>query len=159
MNKKKLIAYITGQITEELAAITQAAKNTYDIATHEDNKAENKYDTRGLEASYLAGAQAKRVAQMKDVLVLFENLPIKDFTEKNKISTTALVQVGLQDKFSFVLIMPNGGGQRVTFEGNSVQVITPDSPLGRALLGKEVGDSLQIEAGHQLRQYEILSIC
>ena len=73
MNKKKLISYLAEKIAQELTAITEAAKNTYDVATHEDNKPENKYDTRGLEASYLAGAQAKRVVDMKEVLAIFEN--------------------------------------------------------------------------------------
>lgn len=159
MNKKALIQYITRQISDELTAITQAAKNTYDIATHEDNKPENKYDTRGLEASYLAGAQAKRVSDMKEVLAIFENLPIKDFSESSKIERTALVEVTHKDKVSFVLIMPKGGGQSVTFEGQPVQVITSESPLGQALLGRIVGDAIEVQTGTILREYEILSIC
>lgn len=159
MNKKALIQYITRQISDELAAITQAAKNTYDIATHEDNKPENKYDTRGLEASYLAGAQAKRVSDMKEVLAIFENLPIKDFSSSSKIERTALVEVTHKEKVSFVLIMPKGGGQSVTFEGQSVQVITGESPLGQALIGRQAGDAIEVQAGAILREYEILSIC
>ncbi len=158
MNKKKLILQITRQIAKELVAITQAAKNTYDIATHEDNKAENKYDTRGLEASYLAGAQAQRVNEMKDVLAIFENLPIKEFTDADPIANTALVEVSLKQKLSFVLVMPKGGGQSVVFEGQSVQVITSESPLGRALLNRRAGEVVEIEAGHTKREYEILSI-
>jgi len=159
VNKKALIQYITRQISDELTAITQAAKNTYDIATHEDNKPENKYDTRGLEASYLAGAQAKRVNDMKDVLAIFENLPIKDFSNLSKIERTALVEVSHNDKVSFVLIMPKGGGQSVTFEGQPVQVITGESPLGQALLGRKAGDAVEVQTGALLREYEILSIC
>lgn len=159
MNKKALIQYITRQIAQELAAITQAAKNTYDIATHEDNKPENKYDTRGLEASYLAGAQAKRVNDMKEVLAIFENLPIKDFSNGQAIERTALVEVNHNDKVSFVLIMPKGGGQSVSFEGKSVQVITAESPLGRSLIGRRTGDFIEVEAGSVQREYEILSIC
>lgn len=159
MNKKALIQYITRQISDELTAITQAAKNTYDIATHEDNKPENKYDTRGLEASYLAGAQAKRVADMKEVLAIFENLPIKDFSNNSSIERTALVEVQHNDKVSFVLIMPKGGGQSVVFEGQAVQVITAESPLGQALMGRKVGDEIEVQTGPVLREYEILSIC
>ena len=159
MNKKALVAHITRQIAEELAAITQAAKNTYDIATHEDNKAENKYDTRGLEASYLAGAQAQRVNDMKDVLAIFENLPIKEFNDDSAIATTALVEVSLKEKVSFVLVMPKGGGQSALYEGTPVQVITAESPLGRALIGRHVGDIVELTAGQTKREYEILSIC
>lgn len=159
MNKKKLVEAITRQIAAELSAITQAAKNTYDVATHEDNKPENKYDTRGLEASYLAGAQAKRVNEMKDVLAIFENLPLKEFTSVNAIATTALIEVSHEDKLSFVLIMPKGGGQSTVFEGQTVQVITAESPLGRGLIGRKVGDLVEIETGTKRREYEILSLC
>lgn len=158
MNKKKLISYFAEKIAQELTAITEAAKNTYDVATHEDNKPENKYDTRGLEASYLAGAQAKRVVDMKEVLAIFENLPIKNFTENDKITATALVEVLLNDKTSFVLLMPKGGGQTVVFEDQSVQVITPESPLGKSLIGRLVGDVVVLEAGQKKREYEIVSI-
>lgn len=158
VNKKALIEHITRQISDELAAITQAAKNTYDVATHEDNKPENKYDTRGLEASYLAGAQAKRVADMKEVLAIFENLPIKSFTGSSLISATALVEVSLNNKVSFVLVMPKGGGQSAQFEGRLIQVITVDSPLGKALIGRRTGDLIEIETGSARREYEILSI-
>lgn len=159
MNKKKLILFLTNKIAEELAAITQAAKNTYDVATNEDNKPENKYDTRSLEASYLAGAQAERVADMKEVLAIFENLPIKDFTEASKIMTTALVQVSHNDKLSFVLIMPKGGGQSVLFEHKPIQVITPESPLGKALIGRQLGDFVEVQAKGKPIEYEIISVC
>lgn len=159
MNKKALIQYITRQISDELSAITRAAKNTYDVAINEDNKPENKYDTRALEASYLAGAQAKRVADMNEVLAIFENLPIKDFSNHSLIERTALVEVSHKDKVSFVLIMPKGGGQSVIFEGQSVQVITAESPLGQALMGRKVGEEVEVQTGSILREYEILSIC
>jgi transcription elongation GreA/GreB family factor len=158
VNKKKLIEHFKNQIQMELVAITTAAKNTYDIATHEDNKAENKYDTRGLEASYLAGAQAQRVSEMKDVVIIFETAKIRDFTNSDRIATTALVEVLLKNKTSFVLIMPKGGGQSTLFEGQAIQVITPDSPLGRTLIGKSAGELVTFEAGSKTREYEIISL-
>ena len=158
MNKKNLIEHFKKQIAEELIAITAAAKNTYDIATHEENKPENEYDTRGLEASYLAGAQAQRVTEMKDVLAVFENYKIKDFTKQDIIGATALVEVDLEGKISYVLIMPKGGGQATQFEGHHIQVITPESPLGYALIGKHVGDIADVDMGSKTREYEIISI-
>ncbi len=158
MNKQNLVEHFKTKIIQELEAITTAAKNTYDIATHEDNKAENKYDTRGLEASYLAGAQAQRVSEMKDVLIVFESVKIREFSNSDRIAPTALVEVLLNDKTSFVLIMPKGGGQSTAFEGHTIQVITPESPLGRTLIGKSVGDFVTFEAGSKTREYEIISL-
>ena len=158
MNKKSIINRLTKQIAEELAAITAAAKATYDIATNEDNKPENKYDTRSLEASYLAGAQAERVADMKEVHAIFENLPLKEFNENSKISSTALVELNQNEKITFVLIMPKGGGQTCKFEGQQIQVITAESPLGKALIGKCCGDFIDLETGSTRREYEIISV-
>ena len=52
---------------------------------------------------------------------------------------------------------PAAGGLKVDFNNNEVVVITPDSPLGRDLLGKEVGDVIEIKVEGSLIEYELLS--
>ncbi len=51
MNKKSIIKKIVSRLTEELEVYFRAAMASRAEATHEQSKAENKYDTRGLEAS------------------------------------------------------------------------------------------------------------
>lgn len=149
---------IVSQLKEELRLITEAAKNTYDIATHEENKAENQYDTRGLEASYLAGAQAERVTEMKETVGILESLKIKSFEEKDVISVSALVELEHSGKNQTVFILPKAGGYKILFNGQNIQVVTPQSPLGEALVGSKVGDVAIIDAGSISKEYEILQI-
>ena len=156
--KHRLITQLIELTQTNLQSAFDAAKSTYDIATNEESKAENKYDTRGLEASYLAGAQAERVADIKATLASYENMQIKNFDEGAKIAISALIEISCQDKTSLVLLMPKGGGQTMTFENRQIQVITPESPLGKNLIGKEVGDSVVITTGNKTREYEINSI-
>ena len=158
MNKTLLIKKLIELTKSNLQVAYDAAQSTYDIATNEESKAENKYDTRGLEASYLAGAQAERVADIKATLASYENLNIRSFTDESKIALTALVEISGNGKNSLVLLMPNGGGQNIEFENQQIQVITPASPLGKYLIGKEIGDVIQISAGDKMRDYEILNI-
>ena len=146
------------ELEKDRTAAIVAAKATYEAATHEESKPENQYDTRGLEASYLAGAQEKRVAEIEELLSICKNLNLKSFSEKEPISSTALIEVELNNKKSFVFLLPKGGGQTLYIEGHSVQVITPSSPLGEALLGLRVGDSALIEMGSTTKEYEILSL-
>lgn len=158
MNKNALIRKLIEITKLNLQAAYDAAQSTYDIATNEESKAENKYDTRGLEASYLAGAQAERVADIKATLSSYENLNIRAFTEDSKIALTALIEICSSGKNSLVLLMPKGGGQNIEFENHQIQVITPLSPLGKSLIGKEIGEVIQISAGDKMRDYEILKI-
>ena len=59
--KQALMDVIRKQLKERLDRLTRAAKESQQAATDPDSKAESKYDTRNLEASYLAVGQAKQV--------------------------------------------------------------------------------------------------
>ena len=158
MNKSEIIQKFIAAIESELSVLKTAAKDTANYATDPENKPENKYDTRGLEASYLAGAQAQRVAEMQDVLLCFKSTALKIFHAGAVIAITALVEVILNEKTNYLLIMPLGGGQTIKFTDQSIQVVTPASPLGKALIGQQTGVTITILAGGQKREYEIASI-
>lgn len=158
MDKKKLIETIRAQLSSDLAVLKQAAQATYEAATHEESKPENEYDTRGLEASYLAGAQAKRIAEIEELLVIYKHVDAKNFGPNDKINATALVEVEYNGKHSFFFIMAKGGGLSVPFEGRTIQVITPNSPLGEALQDLKVGGVAVVESGDQFREYEVINV-
>ncbi len=158
MNKSEIVQTFIIAIESELAILKTAAKDTANYATDPENKPENKYDTRGLEASYLAGAQAQRVAEMQDVLLCFKSTALKNFHDGSVVAITALVEVVLNEKTNYLLIMPLGGGQTIKFLNQTIQVVTPTSPLGKALIGQSVGELITILAGGQKREYEIASI-
>ncbi len=158
MDKIKLLEHIRNDLEKDLETAKQAALATYEAATHEESKPENEYDTRGLEASYLAGAQAKRVGEIEELLVIFKHLVIKNFSEHDPISATALVEVEYNGKNTLLFILPKGGGLNLVFEGKKIQTISPNSPLGEALLGLKLGDVAMVENGPTVKEYEILSL-
>ncbi len=98
MNKRDLILAIIEKLENEMIVLKQAALNTLEAATHEESKPENEYDTRGLEASYLAGAQAKRVGEIDQALQVFRATALKEFSAKDPIHTSALVEILLDGK-------------------------------------------------------------
>ncbi len=158
MDKKKLLAHIRAELEKDLLVLKESERATREAATHEENKPENEYDTRALEASYLAGAQSKRITDTEELLVLFKHAAPKSFTDKDPISATALIETELNGKSSYFFVMAKGGGVNVTFEGKKIQVITPSSPLGEALLGLKVGDTALLEQGDKTLEYDIISI-
>ena len=88
MNKRTLIKKIIARLTDELAVYFRAANASRAEATHEQNKAEDKYDTRGLEASYLARGQSKQAAEIESAIAEFEKLAVRKFGD-GKPSTPA----------------------------------------------------------------------
>ncbi len=156
--KAELVALIIAQLEADLAALRAAALETYAAATGDESKPENKYDTRALEASYLAGAQAKRVLDVEASLNIFRGLELKTFTPDSRIESTALVEVDLSGKAVHVFIAPARESLTFTYEGRVIQVITPQSPLGAALLGLREGDVAKVDKGPRKLAYEIVAV-
>lgn len=158
-NKKLVIDQIIHYFNKELVELKAAALATYDAATNEESKAENEYDTRGLEASYLAGAQAQRVSQVEELIYHLGELNIREYSESVAISSTAILELEYLNKKMKVIILPSGGGVHLRINDEILQIVTPQSPLGEALMGMYVGDVAIVDVGSVTKEYEILDIC
>ena len=91
VNKQSVLQCIVEKLQVDLDVAVRAAQTAYETATHEENIAENKYDTLGLEASYLAAGQARRVEEIRQSLNLCRNLVLKPFDEQRGIQTGDLI--------------------------------------------------------------------
>jgi transcription elongation GreA/GreB family factor len=158
VDKKSLLDQICQQLERDLEVLKAAALATYQAATNEESKPENEYDTRGLEASYLAGAQAKRVQEIEEQLTIYKYLEIKSYNESTPIGATALVTVEVDGRQNILFVLPKGGGLSLTSQGHKIQVVTPSSPLGEALIGLRVGDVAVVETGAHVKEYEIIQV-
>ena len=158
MDKEALRSQIISCLEADHALLLQAAKTAHAAATHEENIPDNKYATLGLEASYLAQGQANRAQEILEALKAFRQLVLQEFSEASPIRLTALVE--LEDEAGagrLVFLGPAAGGLCLTFQGQEVMVITPASPLGRGLLGKQCGDLITVKTG-RVREYEIVAV-
>jgi len=164
-NKSQVIEEIENELRREFATLTQAARSAHEAATHAESRSEDQHDTRGLEASYLAGAQAARAAEIERQLQIFQKIPRTPANPDSPISSGALIE--LQETLekrqvrSLCLLSPAGGGIVVKLGELKVQVITPQSPLGEALLGSRQGDDIEIETDSRLgttKSYKILTV-
>lgn len=154
--KKELVKAIIETLKVELEKLSQSAKSAHEAATHEESKAEDSHDTRGLEAAYLAGAQNARILELQRTIHYFQHGSFRDFTPESEIGVGAWVQLeNNQKKYSY-FVATRGGGTVFQFAGQTIQLITPQSPLGEQLIGKSVGD--EVESPAQSRIYEILLV-
>lgn len=158
MNKRALIKKITAKLTGELGIYFRAAQFSRAEATHESSKAESKYDTRGLEASYLARGQSRQAAELEAAIAEFEKLPVKKFGAEDAISLGALVELENGGENLFYFIGPRAGGTEVLHDKKEILVITPQSPLGEQLLGKKQGERPQLTLGGTKQAAKIISV-
>jgi transcription elongation GreA/GreB family factor len=158
MNKALLIKQIVARLTESLGVLEKAARASHAEATHESSKAENKYDTRGLEAAYLAGGQARQAKEILDSIQIYEALETRAFDAGEPIDLTALVELDADGTRSFYFIGPRNGGLEIKHRRQVITVITPQSPLGQNLMGKKAGQRWTAKLGGGAVRYQVVSV-
>jgi transcription elongation GreA/GreB family factor len=152
MDKSALIKAIQNQLHDKLESTLAEALAAKEAATNEESKAENKYDTRGLEASYIAGAQAKRVAQFREDLYNLSKVDLKT-SESIRVGSLAEVFHDQKNESFFYFLLPCGG-VTVDFNGKTVKSLSPTSPLGQKLLGLFCEDAVSFR-GENLEVVQI----
>jgi transcription elongation GreA/GreB family factor len=158
MDKQRLIAELEQALREELAAARRVARETAEAANHPEARPDSDKDTRKIELSYLAAGQAARASELESGLLLLSALSARALLEHEPLQAGALVELAGEGKTQRVLLSPAGGGLKLADERGPISVVTPQSPLGRALLGRSVGDCVELTVAGQARELEIVSV-
>ena len=144
VNKAVLREEILQQLKQELARQTTAAVMARDEAISEESRAESKWDTHSQEAAYLAEGQAKLAGEIRASIELYSALPLPGFGPSDPVAIGAVVELesgpaGRLRRARY-LLGPRAGGLAVVVDGGEVLVLTPQSPLGREVLGRRAGE-------------------
>ena len=144
LDKAALQTLVCQRLEADLALLLAAADTARQAATHEESKAENKYDTRGLEASYLAAGQARRAEEIRRALSTWRALQLRAYDDDLGIQLGALVCLDdATRRQQWLLLGPDGAGMKLQQQGLEVRLITAQAPLGQQLLGRGPGDEVQ----------------
>ena len=158
-DKEKLLEQLNALLQSRVEDFTRIARETARGATHEEAKPEDDKDTRALEQTYLARGQAERVVAAEHELQVFRSMKRRTWELGEPIASGALVTLTdeSESERSF-LLLPLGAGLKLELAGVSVQVITPTSPLGEALLGQEEDDSVEVFIGGARRDWDVVAV-
>jgi transcription elongation GreA/GreB family factor len=138
----KLRACLVELVADRLALAQRAAEEAKAAATDAESTAETKWDTFGLENSYLAHGQAARVEQAKDDLQYVKSLIL---VSGDEVRSGALVGLELgTGVVSWFLLAERLGGLQFQFDGKDITLVTLQSPIGKQLIGKRLDDEVRL---------------
>ena len=159
MDKFLLRQQVLERLAEDLLQAEHAVQVAHEAATHEENVAENKYDTLGLEAAYLATGQARRAEAIRQAMADWRQFGPSPYDASKGIQLGALVcLVDSDDKQQQLFLGPDGGSMKLVIGAQLVQVISCKAPLGSAMLGKCEGDTVSILVARTRQQFEVLRV-
>lgn len=140
-----ILPLIIKQLNDDLNTAIAASELAHQAATDKENIPENKYDTLALEAAYLAHGQSLRIDELHQSLQRYKTLKLTGYTEQRGIQISAFISLLDQDDNHRQLFLgPSAGGLSVELDGQTITVITPETPLGKQLLNKFIDDEITL---------------
>ena len=155
IDKNLIVSQLVQQLESDLCALEEVAHSSKEYVTDGDVKPEGKYDTRAIEASYLAGAQEKRVEEIKLDLQMLKDLELHP---SSSAQLGSLVKIKFNNEDRLYFISSTAGGSIVNINGTTVLVISVFSPIGSEILNLEANDAFEVETPGGSRHYQVVAV-
>lgn len=158
MDKAAFRQAIVEQLEADLAVLVSAANASKDEATNVENKAEGTHDMRGQSAAYLATGQAKLATEIGEAISAYRLMPLPEIAPGGRAVVGTLVVLESEKRKTHYFIGPARGGIELDISGTPVTVITAASPLGRQLLGRQVGEGVSLGGPRASKVHVVVGI-
>jgi transcription elongation GreA/GreB family factor len=157
---RAIITAIIEDLIKELTTATTASEQAHASATHSENVADNKYDTLAVEAAYLAHGQSVRITQLQQSIANYRQLLSIRSPDNASIHIGHTVTINdANENLQRLFIGPSAGGIRLCIKGLEILTITPQTPMGKALMGKAVDDEITLAVGASSKYFVVTNIC
>lgn len=158
MDKQFLVEQLAARLRESVAVARQAERAAAEEARDGATAAEKRENARvSQEYSSLARGQGQRAGKLQaelDSLASFRPVPL---SPRSPIELGAIVEVEDDAVGRTFFLAPAGAGLELSGPGGDgfLSVVTPVSPVGRAVLGRRVGDTVEVTVQGESREWTI----
>jgi len=142
MNKAEIVKALTAALRSEFDRHSSSSKEARQAGNDDESRAEDRYDTRSTEENYLADGLARQAFAAVAAAEAIGKMRLPDFSGGTPIDLGALVQLDFDGEKEWFFLAPSAGGTEVEYQGETITVLTPESPLGQQLTGRQTGEVL-----------------
>ena len=144
IDKPRLLQEVIRQVQHGLERLSSGYSVARQATLDSPHVMKSKREVAGIEASYLANALAGQIEERLTWLRTLRGLPLPEAPLRVVLGTVVGVGPPGGPVTRRYFLLPVCGGLEVSGEAGSptVRVITPKTPLARALIGKAAGEEI-----------------
>jgi transcription elongation GreA/GreB family factor len=158
MDKRFLVDQLNDRLRESAQVARRAGQAAAQEAREGATPAEKREDARvALEQGSLARGQAERAARVTAELSALASFRPAPLPAGSAVALGAVVEVEDEAQGRTFFLAPVGAGVELVGPGGDgfLSVVTPQSPVGRAVLGRRVGDTIEVTIEGEPREWTI----
>lgn len=159
MDKQFMVDQLAARIRDSLLVAQREQEAAALEARDGASPSEKRDDARtAIEFSNLARAQGRRALAAQEELARIESFVPRESGDRVSLGDIVEIEDGTTGRTIF--LAPVGAGIELTMpEGDGfVTVVTPASPMGKALLGRELGETVEISVKGDERDWTVTYI-
>jgi transcription elongation GreA/GreB family factor len=161
MNKQNLVLQLEAKLRGSAVVAAQASAAAAEVAREGATPQEKREDARvALEFGGLARGQGHRLERARADLAVLEGFRPAPLPAGGRIAAGAVVEIEDEDSGEgrTFFLAPVGAGVELTMpDGDGfLSVVTPASPVGRAVVGRRRGDSVEVTVEGETRYWKIV---
>jgi len=141
MEKKDVIAAIEKVFTDKVSSLNSTLGSTKDMARDAPGHNVSHSDTSKFQLSNLALGIQKQILDYQRILGQLKSLSTSPGARIGIGSLFILSDVESNEQKIFMMLS-EGGGEKITVDGNEIMTLSVTAPLARACFGKEVGNEV-----------------
>ena len=156
--KRDLLNQVAQNILISAETLKRQTQETRKASIEAEGPMVTRYDTMKSEMDWLSHGLALATQEAREQLEELERL---DLSPCILVKLGAIVKVDFsdtEDQTKMYFVLSGGAGISVLLGEDELQVITPSSPLGQALMGKHSGDSFTVRTPRAQRDGVVRSV-
>src|SRR5262245_59915819 len=168
LDKRFLIEQLAAHLRQSDEVARRAGADAREAARSLQTESEKREDGRAaIEFGSLATGQtarSRKVQEELEQLAAFFNRGLPKFARSSPVGLGAIVDVSVEgergEQERTFIVLPVGAGTELTGPGGDgfLSVITPASPVGRALIGKRAGDYVEVTINKETREWKLVEV-
>ena len=145
-DKQRLLAAVIARVEAKLAELKAGYGAARDAVLSTPHVMKGKREVSGQESAYLANALALNIQERERELRTLRGMRLPERPDRVALGCLAGVGPANGALVGLYFVLPVCGGMEVLMadEGAAVRIVTPQTPVAKALLGKSVGDEAHL---------------
>lgn len=138
--KERLITMIKADIEKQRQSFESARQASIDAP----GRMQSRYDTTGIESAWVADGLARALREKESNLKCLEAFQYTETATYAKIGSIVKLLPSDSPDHEYFFILPVLSGCELHENGTTITTISQETPLGRALIGKKVGEKIEV---------------
>jgi hypothetical protein len=158
MSRNEIFQSIISQLEKEKLELEEALANSKAAAKEAPGAMQSHSDTTRAQEQTRSAELAHFIEEKAHTIHHFAYAAQNKEAPSETVELFSLVEAEVEGDKKLYLISGSGGGIKVSWQGRSIFVVAPESPIGAGLLGRKKGAAVTIQTPAFRKEFKIVDI-